>query len=381
MILQEPMLCLALVMTAPSVGQEMHPPSGVQPATEAPPLRTLLEESRAQHKIPALAAVATRADNVLEIAVAGVRREANPDQVTPEDRFHIGSNAKAMTATLIAILIEQGKLSWASTPLDVFPEWKDKILPDYRDITLTDLLSHHAGLPAYDDDGSPEFREVKSLSGTPTDQRHEFALRALRHRPAIQPRTQRLYSNGGYSIVAAMAERVAEESWESLIHTRLFGPLGIHPTFDWPAFDDAHQPWGHYETKAGVRPHDPHDKYRLQAFLVPAGALSLSPGEYARFLQLHLQGLEGRDGLLKAETIKRLHTRVDDKTALGWGVQELEGATASVHTGSAGTFYAVVALWPSRDLAVAVLANAGGTRAATACTEIAKAMAHRYDAR
>ena len=52
--------------------------------------------------------------------------------------------------------------------------------------------------------------------------------------------------------------------------------------------------------------------------------------------------------------MKRLHTLVDDKTALGWGVQELvEGATASVHTGSAGMFYAVVALWPSRDLAVA----------------------------
>jgi hypothetical protein len=84
---------------------------------------------------------------------------------------------------------------------------------------------------------------------------------------------------------------------------------------------------------------------------------------------------------LKADTIKHLHTRVDEKTALGWGVQEFEGALASVHAGSAGTFYAVVALWPSRDLAVAVFANAGDKRADAACTEILKAAAHRYDAR
>src|SRR5207247_1750555 len=163
----------------------------------------------------------------------------------------------------------------------------------------------------------------------------------LRRKPAVPPRTKFRYSNGGYAVAAAMAERAGKEGYESLIQARLFGPLGIHAVAGWPAFGDPHQPWGHVESAHGVKPHDPHDKYQLEAPFVPAGGISASAGDYAKFLQLHLRGLEGRDGLLKADTIKRLHTRVDDKVALGWGVVELEGALASVHSGSAGTFYAV----------------------------------------
>lgn len=233
-------------------------------------------------------------------------------------------------------------------------------------------------MPAYDDLDASEFGQLRALSGTPTEQRRDFALWVLAHKPTVAPRTTRLYSNAGYAIAAAMAERVTGQSWESLMQARIFEPLGIHPTFEWPAFDNPEQPWGHFETKNGVRPHDPHDAYQLPVFLAPAGSLSISPSEYARFMQLHLRGLEGHDGVLKSSTIRHLHTRVDEKTALGWGVQEFEGAIASVHSGSAGTFYAIVALWPSRDLAVAVFANAGDERADAACIEVLKAAAHRY---
>jgi D-alanyl-D-alanine carboxypeptidase len=373
-------LCLGLLAGALGAASPVQLPSPSVAATQAP-LAALLEQVRTLHKIPALAAVATRKDKLLEIAVAGVRRDGEPELVTPADRFHIGSNVKAMTATVLAMLIEQGKLGWESKPLDVFPELKDKIFPGYADITLTDLLSHHAGLPAYDDTDSPEYRALKPFSGTPAEQRRAFAFWVLSHEAAVPPRTKRLYSNAGYAIAAAMAERVTGDSWESLMRAGLFGPLGIHPTFEWPAFDDPHQPWGHIETKDGVRPHDPHDVYQLPIFLAPAGALSISPADYAKFLQLHLRGLQGEDGLLKAPTIKHLHTRVDEKTALGWGVRDFEGAIASVHNGSAGTFYAVVALWPSRDLAISVFANAGDERANAACVEVLEAMAHRYDSR
>lgn len=370
--------------TPPDPPRDAHSPSpssGSPPAALRPALEPLLQDACAKNTIPAMAAMATRADGILEIAASGFRHHGRPDRVRPGDLFHLGSNTKAMTATLIGILVEEGKLSWTTTPLDVFPEWKDTILRDYQDVTITDLLSHHAGLAAYDDDGSPEFRAVRSLSGTPEQQRREFALAALRRKPAVPPKTKALYSNAGYSIAAAMAERVGGAPYETLMQSRLFTPLGIHPVLGWPAHDDAEQPWGHFEKKCGVKPHDPHDAFQLQTFLVPAGGFSISPRDYLTFLELHLRGLEGRDGLLAANTIKHLHTPVDEKFALGWGVIDLEGAPASVHSGSAGTFYAVVAIWPSRDLAVAVFASAGGDRAAKACGQFLRAMAHRYDPR
>ena len=348
------------------------------PPTADSSLAAILNEARRRHRIPAMAAVATRADGILETATEGIRREGLPDPVIPGSRFHIGSNTKAMTATVVAKAIEEGKLSWDTTPLAVFPEWEGRIREEYRSITITDLLTHHAGLSAYDDTESPEFSELDSLPDDPVEQRREFALRALGREPAVAPRTKRLYSNGGFSIAAAMTERVTGESWESLMLSRLFDPLGIEATFEWPAFDDDRQPWGHFESPEENHPHDPHDDFQLPPFLLPAGGVSIAPTDYAKVLQLHLDGLAGKDGLLLARSIEHLHTPSSDHTAMGWGIQEFEGAVASVHTGSAGTFFAVVTVWPSRDLAVAVFANAGGDRAQKACVEVLKAMAHRY---
>src|SRR5262245_31142455 len=172
-----------------------EPSSAEAPAPGRPALSALLDDARAKNEIPALAAVATRADAVLEIAASGIRRQGRPDRVTPQDLFHIGSNTKAMTATLVAILVEQGKLSWTTTPLEVMPELKATMRPEYREITITDLLSHHAGVAPYEDDESPEFRAVRSLKGTPAEQRKEFASRALSRAPAVRPQTKALYSN------------------------------------------------------------------------------------------------------------------------------------------------------------------------------------------
>jgi len=97
---------------------------------------------------------------------------------------------------------------------------------------------------------------------------------------------------------------------------------------------------------------------------------------------MHLRGLRGRDTpLLKAATIEHRHmspTSPPDKYGLGWGLQDFDGAPASVHVGSAGTFYAITILQPTRDLGVAVFANAGAKRATAATTDAVKALIQRF---
>jgi len=117
-----------------------------------------------------------------------------------------------------------------------------------------------------------------------------------------------------------MVEKVTGKSWESLMRTRLFEPLGIHATFDWPASDDAQQPWGHFQNKSGPQPHDPHDSYHLPACLAPGGGISMSIEDYAKFFRLHLQGLRGHDGLLRAKTIQYLHEKPEgaDENSIGF---------------------------------------------------------------
>ena len=119
-----------------------------------------------------------------------------------------------------------------------------------------------------------------------------------------------------------------------------------------------------------------HSKYTREPLppeLLPAGDVQINGVDYAKFLQFHLRGLAGQDGVLKAATVKFLHTPIDG-VGLGWGIRDFEGAVSSVHSGGAGTYYAVTVLQPSRDLGVAILVNSGGECASALCSEAA----HRF---
>jgi CubicO group peptidase (beta-lactamase class C family) len=345
-------------------------------------LRDLVEAVGVRYEVPGMAVAVTRAEMATKIVVFGVKHVGLPDPIEQTNRFHLGSNTKAMTATLLAIVVEDNKLGWNTTVLSVFPEWKDDMQSAYHDVTITDLLCHRAGLSSFANLSPEEWDDLvqaTSHPGSDKDKRREFAHRVLHRKPAVPPRTQYLYSNSGYAVAAAMAERVTEQSWESLMRTRLFDPLGIRATFEWPAFDDPNQPWGHRETKNGFQPHDPHDEFQEPVCLRPAGGVAICPGDYARFLELHLRGLEGHDGLLKADTIRHLHAPVEGNDyAFGWIVSDFEGAIASRHGGTVGTFDAKVAIWPSRDLAVAVFANAYGKKSDEACTQVLKGAARLF---
>jgi CubicO group peptidase (beta-lactamase class C family) len=249
-------------------------------------------------------------------------------------------------------------------------------------VTIDLLLSHHAGISPFEDTDAKDFKSVPRLSGTPVQRRTAFTAWVLRGKPA-GPIGKGLYSNGGYTIAGVIAERVAGESWESLVRTRVFKPLGLAGSFSWSDSADLNQPWGHYETRGGTKPIDPRDAdERVPAIIWPAGSVELSLEDYARFLQVNLRGLQGRDTpLLKAATIKHLHTSPaspPDKYGLGWGLQDFDGAPASVHVGSAGAFYAITIIQPTRDLGVAVFANAGGERGAAAATDAIKALIRRF---
>jgi len=132
-----------------------------------------------------------------------------------------------------------------------------------------------------------------------------------------------------------------------------------------------------------MKPIDPRNPdERVPPIIWPAGAVELSLNDYARFLQINLRGLQGRDtSLLKSSTIKHLHTSPvspADNYGLGWGVQDFDGAPASVHVGSAGAFYAITIIQPTRDLGVAVFTNAGGEQAKAAATDAVKTLIRRF---
>jgi CubicO group peptidase (beta-lactamase class C family) len=327
------------------------------------------ERRREEFGPPALAVAVIRSDGI-DAAVTGRRRLDVDDPAETGDRFHLGSNTKAMTATLAAIFVERGLIAWDTTAREVL-----SVGQAHPNVTLTALLTHAAGVRPLEED--EEIAALALTPASPPEERLELARILLADEPAFTPGTAHRYSNGGYAIAAAMVERVAGSSWEALIQMEIFEPLGMDAGLGWPARNGAPQPWGHVEEDGELRPHDPDGPYRLGAETAPAGDVNASISSYAEFVQMHLRGLQGTSALVTAETFRHLHTPAEGY-AFGWGVQQFEGATTSVHSGSADTFYAVVVLQAERDLAVATVANAAGKRAEQAVVELTRELVQAH---
>ena len=105
----------------------------------------MLEAIRRKHDLPALAGAMVTSDGLTGAGAVGVRKYGCNVAVSVEDQFHLGSNNKAMTATMLATLVEEGKLSWNTTLEEVFPELAQKMQPAYGRVTLEQLLAHRAG--------------------------------------------------------------------------------------------------------------------------------------------------------------------------------------------------------------------------------------------
>lgn len=78
------------------------------------------------YQIPELSYAVVDDKRIFEIAAIGKHSVNLPDTATLNDRFHIGSNTKAMTAFIIAKYVEMGKLQWTSRFFDIYPEWKEQ---------------------------------------------------------------------------------------------------------------------------------------------------------------------------------------------------------------------------------------------------------------
>src|SRR6185369_3637125 len=139
----------------------------------------------------------------------GVRKAGGTEAATMGDKFHLGSDTKAMTATLMAVLVEEGKLKWTTTVGEVFGDEVKGMDAGWKGVTLEQLLTHRAGAPGNLDAGGLWGR-LGERKGTPTQQRMELLDGVVTRPPVNPPGTKFEYANAGYAIAGAMAEKVTE---------------------------------------------------------------------------------------------------------------------------------------------------------------------------
>jgi CubicO group peptidase (beta-lactamase class C family) len=321
-----------------------------------------------------MAAVVLRGNCIMGQGVAGIRRKGAADPITVDDRFHLGSCSKAMTATLVAMLVEEGRLNWTDTLGGIFAGTIKDTHPAWEKVTLPKLLAHCAGMRLL------AHRSLRSRLGSSEslpNQRLEIARYTLSRAPDSAPRAKFIwlrYSNIGYTIAGAMLEHVTGRSWEDLMRERLFLPLGITTGgFGAPGSSGKiDQPWGHSWITG--KPHDPGGPAaELPMFYAPAGLVHMTMADWAKFIAIHLRGDPANPNrqaaLLGLDTFAELHTKATAGTySAGWLITRADWAKGARrgdigrclwHGGSNGKWACAVTIAPEIDFAVLVASNRG----------------------
>ena len=322
-----------------------------------------------KHKVPALAAAVIEGNRLTKLGAAGIRSRGAAAKVELDDLWHLGSCTKAMTATLCAQLVEQGKLKWDSKVGEILADQVEQIHADLREVTLEQLLSHRAGLSA--NPSLPLMLKLATHGGSRDAREMLLSNGWMKSKPDSPPGTKWAYSNSGFMLAGMMAERAADKDWETLMREQLFEPLGMTSAgFGSPgSTDKVDQPRGHNALGFAMKPGPGADNPRG---LGPAGTVHCSLRDWAKFIGLHLQAARGDCRLLKQESFERLHKPqpINDKDgyALGWIVAQRPWAEGTVlmHNGSNTMWFSVVWIAPKRGFAVMTVTNLGGKEGALA---------------
>jgi CubicO group peptidase (beta-lactamase class C family) len=334
------------------------------PASAADPSK-VLANAMAGTKTPALGVLVMRDGKIAQFAVRGTRRIDRPDPVRPDDVWLIGSDAKPMTAALIAKLVDRGELSWTAPLSQMLPGLAAKMQPEYGGVTLVQFLSHRSGLP-HDYHDIAYFNAFYTDKRPPQQQRYDYIAHALTDRPVAPPGTKFSYSNSGFLIAAVIAERKTGMAYEQLMRREIFDPLGMKSAGF--GVTPAGQIQGHHAGKVATL------KEANPEMFAPAGNIHMNLRDWAAFCLDQMAGYHGHGKLLKPATYRMMETRLPGaETGLSWGVQPTglgRQGPMLMHAGSDGNWMALVLLFPETENGALVTANAaddmGGDKATKA---------------
>ena len=315
-------------------------------------------------RIPGMAVAVVKDDSLVFAKGYGVVEIGKPAPATEHTRFAIGSTTKAMTVASLAMLVDEGKLKWDDRVIDYFPDFQLYDAYATRELTVRDLLTHRTGLPGTD-----------LLWGLSENQYPlPEMMRRLRYvKPLSSFRSQWEYQNLMYAVAGGLVAKISGMPWETFVQTRIFAPLGMNESIPLVA-----QAIG----KPNVAvPHDNvHDTVRVVRVrttdaIAAAGSVWSSVSDMSKWMRFMLDsGRVGDKRLIKPATFREIvapEIRAPESQypalelaqpklftyALGWFVEEYNGETIWMHTGSIDGMSAIIGLMPSRRVGVYVLAN------------------------
>jgi CubicO group peptidase (beta-lactamase class C family) len=266
--------------------------------------------------------------------------------------FEIGSVSKTMTASLLADLIDQGKLQLSDPVARYLPP--GTAVPTFAGapILLEHLVTHTSGLPRM---------PSRFPASDPSNPYRDFTNAALFASLGDvtltgAPGSRVVYSNFGAMLLSYVVSHVAGKDFEALAHDRLFAPLAMRRAFvnQVPAGTEVLE--GHQSNGDVTSPWD------FSADLAGVGGVRATLDDMILYAEAQL----GRGDAHTVAVLAKTHEVVDlgvprnpqdPDMAMGWIRVPLGDRTTLVHDGGTGGFSSFVAIDPERDRAIVVLAD------------------------
>jgi CubicO group peptidase (beta-lactamase class C family) len=326
--------------------------SGALAAEKFAAVPEVLQQLVNSNEIPGAVALVATKDKVLHLSAVGQNDLATGRKLKPYDVFWIASMSKPMTSVAVAMLADNGKLSFDDPVEKYLPEFRDLwvageqtaqqrvLVKAARPITLRDLLTHTSGLGEY---------RVTDPHWTLATMIKVLAREPLR----FQPGTRWSYSTAGMDTLGRVVEVVSGMPYDKFLQTRLFDPLGMKSTTFWISPSQKRRFVQPIISRAGKLQPTPID-YMYGGAVTdherpPLGGAGLfsTAADVAKFYQMMLNhGAANGRQILKPETVAEmtrkqtgdLKARAGMPWGLGFCVVEDPAQMASNKTLSPGTF-------------------------------------------
>ncbi len=354
-------LALLLACAAPALGQQQRAPKG---------LDAYIESAMRAWQVPGVALAVVRNDSVVYARGYGVRQLGKPDRVDTHTIFAIGSSSKAFTVAAMGMLVDEGKVKWDDRVTEELPGFQMYDPWVTREIRVRDLMCHRADVERADG----------VWYGTPYG-REDLVRRVRFLKPIASFRSEYSYNNMMFLTAGQIVAREFGASWDDVVRTRIFEPLGMTRTVTTtkvlPSMQDVATP--HERVDGKVVP----IRWRNLDNVAPAGAINSDVLDMAQWVRFQLgDGTFGGKRLLAAKTLSEMHSpqtiihlspwpesEPDPVRALmvpgthfmayglGWFLQDYHGSLLVGHGGAIDGMRAQVAFLPERHLGLVILTN------------------------
>jgi len=338
------------------------------------------EQVYGHYQLPGLAVGVVADGQIIYRRTAGELRAGSGDLIDADTIFKIASNSKAMTASVLARLVDQGKLAWTDPVIEHLPNFRMSDEWVTRHIQVRDLLIHSGGLPSGAGDMMlwPENSRYKAS---------DILGKITQLQAAYSFRSRYAYDNLLYVVAGEVAAVAAGMPFDHVLRAELFEPLGLNRCqagrWQRDKVGNVAQPHARQGGRNVVIRQDgptiPHSPG------LAAGDIRCSLNDMLTWIQRAWLAPDTNNPWLSATQRRAVWTlatpmpisnrmRQWDNTHLhgygyGWRLSDVDGQWKVAHTGTLTGMYSAVVLLPDLRSGFVILINGSAAQARTALTQ------------